>query len=334
MRSIASSGVNTLIAHSLLLGEELVKFVKDQYSFTGTIECALFAIGVNDIYRVNVEGKKYILRVSHANRFGTFNEDAYCFELDMMRFLYEKGFPVPNVISNVDDKLLVPIHFPEGVRYLVLFDYAPGQPRSLLTTEDAVLLGVMLARLHQTLDRFESSHQRFDLDETFLLDDPLRYLRQIPEITGQHIAFLESLVPSLKATMRMLPRTAETFAPIHGDYWWSNVHFDGQNLTLFDFDFCGTGWRLYDIATFQGTARANGFEWPTDVADAFLKGYESVRALTELERNTLRDFESIRVIWALGLAASLRRVNGDRWFAEFFQRGIKMLTMVYATSHS
>ncbi len=123
----------------------------------------------------------------------------------------------------------------------------------------------------------------------------------------------------------MLARTAELFAPIHGDYWWNNAHFDGQDVTLFDFDFCGNGWRIYDIAAFQGTARANGFEWSAEVVDAFLKGYESFRVLSEGERSALRAFELIRVVWALGLAASLREVNGERWFSEFFQRGVKML---------
>lgn len=325
MGSKADFGANTLIAHSLLSGEELIRFVQDQYGLRGEIDCALFAVGVNDIYRVWAGDRKYVLRVSHAQRFGRFNEDAYRFELSVMRFLREQNFPVPNVILNVEAKPLVPVVFPEGVRYLVLFDYAAGQPHAILTPDDAALMGVLLARLHHTLDHFEATHRRFELDEAFLLDEPMRYLRQVPEVTGRDLPFLENLAQSLKATMRMLPRTAEMFAPIHGDYWWSNMHFDGQGLTLFDFDFCGNGWRLYDIATFQGTARANGFKWPDDVVEAFLEGYESVRPLTDIERNALQDFEAIRVIWALGLAASQRRVNGDRWFTEFFQRGIRML---------
>ncbi len=190
MRSTASSGVNTLIAHSLLSGEELVRFVRDQYGLSGEMECALFAIGVNDIYRIRAGGKKFILRVSHAHRFGTFNQDAYDYELDMMRFLHEQGFPVPGVILDIDAKPFVALEFPEGVRYLVLFDYAEGQPHANLSINDAALLGATLGRLHKTLDGFELTHPRFELDETFLLDEPLRYLRLVPEITGRDLSFL------------------------------------------------------------------------------------------------------------------------------------------------
>ncbi len=191
MRSTASLGVNTLIAHSLLSGEELVRFVQDQYGLTGDMDCSLFAIGVNDIYRIRAAHKQFILRVSHASRFGTFNDDAYHYELDVMCFLHEQGFPVPGVILSVDAQPFVTLEFPEGVRYLVLFDYAKGQPHAELTAEDAVLLGATLGRLHKTLDGFEATHQRFELDEVFLIDEPLRYLRQVPEITGRDLTFLE-----------------------------------------------------------------------------------------------------------------------------------------------
>ena len=57
----------------------------------------------------------------------------------------------------------------------------------------------------------------------------------------------------------------------------------------------------------------------------FLKAMRHFRVLTDREPNALPAFESIRIIWALGLAASLRKVNGERWFSEFFQRGMRML---------
>ena len=70
----------------------------------------------------------------------------------MMRFLHEQGFPVPGVILDIDAKPFVALEFPEGVRYLVLFDYAEGQPHANLSINDAALLGATLGRLHKTLD--------------------------------------------------------------------------------------------------------------------------------------------------------------------------------------
>ncbi len=325
MRHASKPEINPLIAHSILSGQELSAFVQTQYALTGTVECSLFAIGVNDIYRVTASGRNYILRVSHANRFGAFDEAAYQFELDLVNFLHAQDFPLSYVIPNVDQKPFVTIEFPEGKRRFVLFSYAKGQLHTNLTTADAELLGATLGRLHKTLDQFRSPYQRFELDDAFLIDEPLRRLRQTPGIAAQDLVFLESLAPALKAVMQQLPRTPEGFGPIHGDYWWHNIHFHEQGVTLFDFDFCGNGWRLYDIAALQGTARVNGFEWSPDIVGAFLEGYESFRILTDAERCALGDFEAIRVIWALGLAASLRSVRGDRWFSEFFHTAIAKL---------
>ena len=51
------------------------------------------------------------------------------------------------------------------------------------------------------------THPRFELDEAFLLDEPLRYLRLVPEITGRDLSFLVKFDARFERDLRALPRT-------------------------------------------------------------------------------------------------------------------------------
>jgi len=41
------------------------------------------------------------------------------------------------------------------------------------------------------------------------------------------------------------------FGFCHGDLHGGNAAFDGDTITMFDFDCCGVGWRAYDIAVYR-----------------------------------------------------------------------------------
>jgi hypothetical protein len=52
-----------------------------------------------------------------------------------------------------------------------------------------------------------------------------------------------------------------------------------------DFDLCGRGWRAYDIASYLLVIRGSAEEEASQ--QAFLKGYEEIRPLREIEGETL-----------------------------------------------
>lgn len=80
---------------------------------------------------------------------------------------------------------------------------------------------------------------------------------------------------------------------------------------MFDFDFCGLGWRAYDIATFLSGES-------TEAAQTFLAGYEEVRRVTREELNALPLFQIAQSIWLLGLRASYIDEWGEIYFADSF----------------
>ena len=92
---------------------------------------------------------------------------------------------------------------------------------------------------------------------------------------------------------------AEVFGLIHGDFSFENVLFFGGEARVIDFDDCGRGYFLYDIATLM-----DYLEWREDYArlrTALLDGYREERTLLREHEALLDLFLLVR--WTfLGLA--------------------------------
>lgn len=307
-----------LVYHSILAADEVLKIIQENYTLKSPVECSLFYSSVNDIYLVRAQKQKYILRVSHTRRYGSFDESAYRFELNLLDFLREKQVPIAYPLARRNKDMLGIVNAPEGKRHYALFNFVEGKALSSLKEEDGYILGEALAKLHLVLNEFSSHHTRFHLDEEFLINEPIRRLKKFPHIPEEDIAFLETLAKSLRESIQGLPHQKNEYGIIHGDFWWNNVHFEQGKLSLFDFDFCGYGWRAYDLGSLMGTARAFEYDLSDEVANLFVKGYQSIRKLTDAEQEAIAAFEKIRMIWAFGLWAASAELHRAKWFYEMF----------------
>lgn len=310
----------SLICHSILDGEVLARLIEANYDLTLPIECSLFSRSINDVYLVASQGQQFILRISRVRRYGSFDDRAYSFELELLRFLHGNGLPVVYPLARRDKETLGAINAPEGKRYYALFSYAEGNIVSSLNQEQSYILGQSLARFHLAANEFSPTHPRFHLDENYLINEPMRRLKWFSQLPQEDLDFLDSLCMSLRETIQSLSQQRDEYGIIHGDLWWRNVHFAGRRATLFDFDFCGYGWRVSDIASLRGNAIIYGKILSDDVVAALLEGYQSARPLTEVELAAMSDFAKITVVWALGVWTTVVDVLGTRWFYENFAR--------------
>ena len=103
-----------------------------------------------------------------------------------------------------------------------------------------------------------------------------------------------------------------------------NVRFDpAGEPTLFDFDLCGPGWRVYDLTVFLWNAyvERRPKRWRADCWRAFLRGYRDVDPLDAQELEAVPLFLVARQVWWLGLACAGRSEMPPlwltpRWFRE------------------
>ena len=117
----------------------------------------------------------------------------------------------------------------------------------------------------------------------------------------------------LQSWVDRLPKENPAYGMIHGDVIRANAQVaNDSRVTILDFDFCGDGWRAYDVASYLhaiwGTPDESEFE------QAFLEGYNAVRPLTNAEQATLPLFEAVRAIYSIGIPA----MNIEHWGSQYF----------------
>lgn len=288
--------------NALLTSEEALDIIHRHYSL-GEIEyCMFIRRGFNDTYLVDTGSEKYIFRLYLNGKYYVDSDDAYRFEMDLLKHLHTRDVPVATGIPTQDGEYLGVMQTAHGQRAFALFSYADGIPlsRSSVTTEQGYQLGVALANLHLAANSFESQFQRYKLDLKYLLDEPLRLISEgeksaeVKEKIKHGRRVIEMLQPIEPYVDRIksIGTDGDKFGIIHADLHLGNVHFRGNELTIFDFDHCAYGWRAYDLAIASSLPKAQNV--------SMMEGYESRRPLSQEERDSLMDLGNLRNLWDVG----------------------------------
>lgn len=292
--------------YSTLSPEALIEEVLDRYDIGSVNRCLFWNRGLSDIYLIEVQTQSYILKISHHH---WRSRSEIQFELEFLDFLFKQGLPVANPLLTKTEALFVTIHALEGDRYAALFPYAPGEvPQGDLSLDQSDIMGQTLAKIHQAAHKFDSRTQRQPLDTKYLLDDSLRIIRPYLSDHSSDLDYLNASIEKIKFQLANLEKTLPFWSICWGDPHSGNVHFTADNqITLFDFDQCGYGWRIFDIAKFLQVSLRAGISRP--VRDAFLGGYQNVQKLQSSEISSLQALTQMAHIWAWAISTKATAVH-------------------------
>jgi Ser/Thr protein kinase RdoA (MazF antagonist) len=273
-------------------------------------------VGDNDTYLVQAGETRYALRAYRYGRSWIRSESDYRFELEWLAFLHGRGLPVSYPIRRRDGTLLGQMAAPEGTRCWALFSFAEGRVVYPANREQSRLVGQKVAEIHLASDDFVTEHRRFRTDLEFLLDQPVAWItRFLGDCRKEDVAFITRLAQESKERILSLSISGDGFGIIGGDFNGGNHHFtDADQVTFFDFDLCGCGWRAYDLAVFFRNARLGGA--PPAMGEAFLEGYRSVRTLSPAELRAIPWFVIARQIWRMGARTAEIDLCGDAWLVD------------------
>lgn len=308
------SSIKTLV-DPLMIKE----YVKENFTFTESIKTEILNVGVNDIYLVVVGSEKYVLRLSRADKNLTLTDSSFLFELTWLEFLNDHQVPVSFPIRRIDKQLFGLIEASEGPRYATLFSYAEGTTD--IDEEQAFILGRSLAQLHIVSEDFKTDLGRNHLDIEQLIDQPLTQIKMtLDKSCEEELKILNKLTDKLRQQISYVDRAKETYGIIAGDIHGDNQHFTKDNqLTMFDFEFCAYGYRVYDIATFRWGRGADN----TDLWNSFLKGYQSVRKLNHSEMEAIEAFVQARNLWWISSLSKMpeyqHMIDNEFWQSAFSQ---------------
>lgn len=297
--------------YSRLSAQYVASLASQHYEFSAPLTCHFYVLGLHDNYLLACGAQKFILRI-YRNDWRT-EEDAR-FELDLLTFLGNQAAPVAAPLRTKSGKLLFSIDCPEGSRVAAVFHFADGEaPGNDLSAEQSTLLGRAIARIHLAADTFSTPYHRPILDLPLLFDHSLTAIG--PFVEPHTRDYLGSLRNWLSSNLADLSRTPGIFGICIGDVNPNNFHINElHQLTVFDFDQCGLGFRAFEIGKF--ISAVHPLKSKDGIVTAFIDGYQQVRKLSQTEIAAIPYFEIVSVIWVMAINA----LNVDRTGLKFLDK--------------
>jgi Ser/Thr protein kinase RdoA (MazF antagonist) len=221
------------------------------------------------------------------------------------------GVPVPAPLPTRTGELVVEVGVGGAARHADLLTWLPGRvrrPGAGLGPRSAARLGETLARIHAFSEGFVPPPgfrlPVRDADGLFTERSPFRPGPPSALFGPDERALFGRIEGATRRVLARLGRGGAAFGVVHGDYILGNCRFRGRTPGVLDFDDCGWGHFLYDLAPLLGNLSDSG-RFPL-LGRAFLAGYRRVRALPAAAEADLPVLMAARhaasCLWVAGLA--------------------------------
>jgi len=272
------------VINSTLSPTELGIFLRNKYSIGNDVSCSLLKTGINDSYLLSDDNVKYVFRVYNLN---WRTEKEISEEIRLLNLLRENDIPVSCPLTDINGDYIQQFAAPEGKRYGVLFSFAKGEKLLNFSADIHFKVGEIMARMHQvthniTLDRVNYTSE-------VILVNSFEQLKKFLSIETEEMAFMALAQKKLLGELEKLNSDEVRIGAVHLDIWFDNLSIDKNDVTIFDFDFCGNGWLCYDIAYYVlqlHSTEKDESECMLKI-DAFLDGYRTITRISEEEKRLL-----------------------------------------------
>ncbi|MBI5301710.1 MAG: phosphotransferase [Chloroflexi bacterium] len=298
------------VSKSFLLRDALAHQIEEEYGLAN-VRCQLITATLRDVYLVTSSQGRHVLYVY---RHGQRSNDEVSAEWQFVDYLYDSGVPVAPAVPRKSGEYLLSFLAPEGIRLAVLTQFAKGQILRRRPSIAAVrAYGQITARIHALADRMPFTLNRPALNFEKMMQDSVTSFEKELFDRPSDLAYLHESATVLQTKLDGLRNAGLSYGLIHGDVIRANALVaDDHQVTVLDFDFCGFGWRAYDVASYLLTIRNTPQE--PEFERAFLEGYEEIRPLAREDKAALGFFEAIRAIFSIGVSA----MNIEHWGSQYF----------------
>lgn len=215
-------------------------------------------------------------------------------EAEFIRYLYEHGGSVSNVISSQSGHLLEEITYNNETFFVSLFEKAKGialyrngyrYREGVPLTEYFYNCGKALGELHRLSKEYTPIYRRSSFVDIY-------HDQYINEMIPDTYVLLKTKLHALLKALEGLDRRREAFGLIHADFNDGNysIDFETGHITVFDFDDSYYSWYMRDLAEvwINGMGWARSEEDPAkrkcymdDYFKTVLEGYRSETAIAD-----------------------------------------------------
>jgi Ser/Thr protein kinase RdoA (MazF antagonist) len=308
----------------------LVRGALERWPMAAGGQPTLINLSENHTFRIDGEGgSRHVLRL-HRPRYQSRN--AIGSELSWLEAITdETDIPVPRPIPGADGEIVQEVA-PE--RYAALFAFERGTEP--LPETDLVPLFATLGRYAATLHMHIAGWQQPQAfvrpiwDAVGILEPAGLWgdWRKAPHVEGDTLATLTALDAALRADLAAYGTDIDRFGLIHADMRLANLLVDGEHTVLLDFDDCGFGWFVYDLAASLSFIETSP-QVPALIR-AWLTAYMGIRPLTA---DDIRMIDAAILLRRMALLAwigshgetDLARAHADRFALDTANLAVKYL---------
>jgi len=269
--------------------------------------------GENTTFRHDGPGGRHLVRVHRPQRHGRDADTgaAIASELAWLRAIRaDTELEVPEPVETRDGKPMTTVTAAGETRVVSVLRWMDGRiVEGSARPTHLYRIGVAMAALHRHADAWQppAGFTRIRWDDEAFFGNVMIY-GDVPAAECWDLlpAPLRARFERVAERMTPVMAAAEDVGLIHADLHLGNVVFFGDSVRLIDFDDCGTGPRLYELAVALWEIRdEKGYE---EYRDALLSGYATGR---EIDTSLVDDYIAVRQLafdlWFTGTA----NVNPD-----------------------
>lgn len=228
----------------------------------------------------------------------------------LQSLLRETALAVPRPLANNNGYLTTTI----GSHVCAILRRIEGEPPDpRLTIPTIERIGAFTAQLHRHAAQFtlppNFTRPRWDWQRLF----GIHSVMHDPRLSAEQCHTLQSA--SLQIQTATSDPAVET-GLIHADLHRDNILIHNSSVAAIDFDDCGFGYFLYDIASILESFNRRIFNDPAEIQagkDALLRGYTEIRPLPPGSTDHLNLFMSLRAMVTLDFILRSQNASTQEW---------------------
>lgn len=286
------------VSNSTLSTKHLAEFLQKEYQLDSKTDCKLLKTGISHTYLLTTESEKFIFRIYSLD---WRTKDEILEEIRLLNLLKDNQISVSYPIADPNGHYIKELNAPEGIRFGVLFSFARGAKALNYAPEIHYKVGETIGKIHRLTENFKLD--RVTYTSEVLLDKAFEYLKLFLNPEREEMIYMSDLKEILKLELDSADRSQIRFGAVHTDMWFDNMHFFGDEITIFDFDFCGNGMLCQDLGYYiMQLYNLEKDETQFNLKlESFLEGYESVSSFSEEEKRILPYISTAIYFFFLGI---------------------------------
>ena len=299
------------------LFDEVAKRTLSKFGMQDTDEAKLIVLSENATYLIKNKttgSKDGVLRIG---RPGYHTLDELNSEMKWLRQINDyTPLIVANPIVGLDGENIQNVEGPDGsIYHCVICEFLSGETPDENNEEQMVrqfkYLGETTGYLHRQTEIWNGTSKLERIDWTFdnIIGQTPKWgdWRDFPGMTNEEKAYLEVIVRIIEKRLNRYGKNENNYGLIHADLRLANLLIEGEQIKVIDFDDCGFGWHLHDLASALSFIEHKPIV--PRLVNSWLAGYKKVLPFTDT------DFEEIDTF------IMMRRLQLTAWLGSHQQSG-------------